>query len=94
MGRITDKEFAALPAILAANDANGGDFGLVENIKFDGDRRVLGGILASLQRRGVIELHEPVTTDSGTWTQFTIEEEMVLHLKGIIERTNYHERKR
>lgn len=79
---LTAKELAVIPAILAANDENGGDFGLVESIQFEGDRRVLGGILTSLQRKGVLEVHEPVTTDSGTWTQFTIEEAMVLQLKG------------
>lgn len=87
MSRLTDKEFALLPAILIANDANGGDFGLVESIQFEGDRRILGGILSSLQKKGVLELHEPVRTDSGVWTQFTIEEAMVYHLKGILKRS-------
>jgi hypothetical protein len=81
--RLTDKERAALPAILASSKANGHDFGIVETIKWEGDRKSLGGILSSLQAKGVLAIADPVQTDAGWFTQYEIPESLLPELEEL-----------
>lgn len=77
MTKITQSEMKVLIAFFKSAEGNGHDFGFVE----DGRKAVakanqLGGIVASLVKKGLIEVWEPVTTNEGTkdqqtFTQFT-----------------------
>ncbi|MDB4314489.1 hypothetical protein N9955_00520 [bacterium] len=73
--KVTDQIW---PLILSSSDSNGDDFGFVEDIVEWGatqhnlSPQQVGGALTQLQKLGKISIYEPVTTDSGTWTQFVI----------------------
>ncbi len=67
----TPLEIKVLRALFASSRGNGHDFGFIE----DGRKAVaspaqLGGVVASLVKKGAIEVYEAVTTDSGRFTQF------------------------
>jgi len=79
---LTALERKALNALLkSAYDCSGGDFALVEETKWDGDRKQLGGLLTSLQQKRAIIVNEPVETNGGPkeggerWTQVEIADE-------------------
>jgi hypothetical protein len=57
-----------------ADDESGGSFGVIESVKWS-DRKQLGGLLTSLQDKGVITVYEPHKIDGEKVTQFTINEE-------------------
>lgn len=72
MTTLTALETKVLTALYKSAEGNGHDFGFIEDArKAVGQPRQLGGVVTSLQAKGVIEVHSPVTTDSGTYTQFT-----------------------
>lgn len=68
--RLTKQEKRALRAIHAAAALNGFDFALTADVAFPAKEFVALSI--SLQDKGFITVHDPVTTDSGTWTQITL----------------------
>ena len=68
----TATEIAVLKALFESAEGNGHDFGFIEDARSAVKSKAsLGGIVASLSKKKLITIHEPVTTDSGTWTQFT-----------------------
>jgi len=69
MKTLTNLERTVLENLFDSASGNGHDFGLIEEAGIDA--RQARAIVVSLQKKGIIEIHEPVTTDSGTWTQFT-----------------------
>ena len=66
---ITELERAVLSALWESSDGNGHDFGLVEDCRAACEPQQLGGVIASLSKKGFIIVHEVVTTQSGRWTQ-------------------------
>lgn len=70
----TATEQTALRTAFNSARRNGHDFGFVEDLVRDlrplGPQAV-GALVTSLQQKGILEVHKPVTTDSGTFTQFT-----------------------
>lgn len=69
---LTAKELNLLKTLHISSDGNGHDFGFIEAGKtLFPSPATLGGVVSSLSKKGLIVVHEPVTTDSGTWTQFT-----------------------
>jgi hypothetical protein len=72
MQDFTSSELIVLAALFESARGNGHDFGFIEDARpVVKSKASLGGIVASLSKKNVITIHEPVTTDSGTWTQFT-----------------------
>jgi hypothetical protein len=71
MLNLTSYEKQVLKALYKSADGNGHDFGFIEDARGIVPKASLGGVVASLDKKGIIYVHEPVTTDSGTWTQFT-----------------------
>jgi len=68
----TSSELAVLKVLFASADGNGHDFGFIEDARSAVKSKAsLGGIVASLAKKKVICIEDAVTTDSGTWTQFT-----------------------
>jgi hypothetical protein len=74
---LTDLEVKVLKALFKSADGNGHDFGFIEDgRKAVSDPKSLGGVVASLVKKGIFTVHEPVTTNEGTryqqtYTQFT-----------------------
>lgn len=68
---LTEKEIKLLRPLFESSAGNGHDFGFTEDVRgvFD-DPKTHPGVLASLQEKGIIDIGQPVTNDSGTWTQF------------------------
>lgn len=66
---LTVLETTVFDALKKSNEGNGGDFFLVEEARGVVAVDALGGVISSLVKKGVIEVCEAVTTDSGTWTQ-------------------------
>jgi len=78
--KLTPLEIAVLKAMLASSRKNGHDFGIVEDCRSAVSKpSQLGGVVASLSKKGIIMVCEPVTTDTGTYTQFMIENFSVIH---------------
>ena len=71
--QLTALERIVLRDLLESWDGNGRDFGFIEDINLDGKRA--RGVVSSLVKKDLIEVHEAVTTDSGRWTQFDFFEE-------------------
>jgi hypothetical protein len=70
--RMTDRETQVFNALKLSADGNGGDFAMVEDLRgLRMSGQVLGALLTTLQAKKIITVHEPVTTDSGRWTQVT-----------------------
>ncbi len=68
---ITVLEQKVLTALFHSSAGNGHDFGFVEDCrKAVAKADQLGGVIASLSKKGLIHVHEPVVTD-GVWTQTT-----------------------
>jgi hypothetical protein len=74
---LTPLEQKVLEALKDNAAGNGGDFGIVEDIdtKVLGiNRQQLGGILTTLQAKGVIAVHPAVKVNGEYWvTQFTLD---------------------
>ena len=69
---LTNNERRVLGELWNSACGNGHDFGFIEDARTAVDNpRSLGGVVSSLSKKGLIDIHDPVTTDSGTWTQFT-----------------------
>jgi hypothetical protein len=74
---LTNFELSVLSALRKSAAGNGDDFGLIEDARIAVPQaNQLGGVISSLVKKGIIAVHEAVTTDSGTWTQFTWEIEI------------------
>lgn len=69
--QLTPKEREVLTLLIEESRANGHDFGVVECIKWDG--RSLGGLLTSLQTKGVIvEIDSTIVNDNEKVTQYVL----------------------
>lgn len=85
---ITNPGFStAFLAACVSSDGNGHDFGLTEDVvatmrDAGWSAQVAGAALTYLQQRGdvIAYIDEGVTTDSGTWHQFTLRTELVTKL--------------
>jgi len=75
MIELTELEQKALKELQKSSAGNGHDFGCVEDVKWDGTRQQLGGVITSLQGKGVLTMYEPHRTDWGMVTQFILNEE-------------------
>lgn len=75
--KLTLLEATVLRVLIKSAAGNGDDFGFIEDARDAVNPKQLGGVVSSLVKKGVINVHEAVTTDSGRWTQFTwpVEEE-------------------
>lgn len=76
---LTQSEKVALQAAFKSADGNGHDFGCVEDVTADlrpMKAQAVGALVSSLVKKGVLRVHDAVTTDSGTWTQFTWSKEV------------------
>ena len=70
--KLTPLELKVLVAFHKSSAGNGHDFGFTDDgAKVVDTPRQLAGVVASLVKKNLIEVYAPVTTDSGTWTQFT-----------------------
>jgi hypothetical protein len=70
---LTENEVQALRAAYRSAYQNGHDFGFVEDIVRDlkpMKAQAVGALVTSLVQKKLIEVHPPVTTDSGTYHQF------------------------
>jgi len=75
--KLTPLEARAMEAARISSAGNGHDFGFVEDIieaMSDLRPQAVGGIVTSLSRKRLIYVSAPLTTDTGTWTQFTLAE--------------------
>jgi hypothetical protein len=69
---LTALEMSVLKAMRVSAAGNGDDFGFIEDCRSAvASKASLGGVVSSLSKKGLIQVWEAVTTDSGTWTQFT-----------------------
>lgn len=68
---LTKLEHSVLSALFDSSGGNGHDFGFVEDCRKTCKANQLGGVISSLSKKGIIAVHDPVTTDSGRWTQTT-----------------------
>jgi hypothetical protein len=75
---LTTFETQVLAELKESSNGNGHDFGFIEDVK---DLKRARGVIASLVKKGWIDVHDAVTTDSGRWTQFTFTDEAREHLK-------------
>ena len=66
---LTPLETEVLNNLFDSAEGNGHDFGYTEDHGID--PKQAGGVISSLVKKNIIMVHEPVTTDSGTWHQFT-----------------------
>ena len=79
---LTGKEQEVLDLLTAnAQDEAGGDFGLLENVRYKTlglTGQQFGALVTSLQTKGYVSVHGPVETNGGPrrggerWTQFTL----------------------
>lgn len=72
--KLTKLEQKALTALQASSRANGHDFGLLETVKWDGDRKRLGALVTSLRKKGVITSIDEAETDEARYTQYVLAE--------------------
>jgi hypothetical protein len=66
---LTELEARVLAALRQqAHECSGGDFAIVEELKVSRwcSRQALGGVLTSLQAKGIIVVNEPLITNEGT----------------------------
>jgi hypothetical protein len=69
MTRLTALEREVLENLFDSSSGNGHEFGFIEEHGIDA--RQARAIVVSLQKKRIIYIHEPITTDGGTSTQFT-----------------------
>lgn len=68
--KLTEMERKVLEALYESSEDNGHDFGCIEDARGVVGVDQLGAIVSNLVKKGLIEIYDSVTTDSGTWTQF------------------------
>lgn len=70
--KFTQLEKAVLTILYKSANGNGHDFGFIEDARSAvKNPRELAGVISSLVKKDIITVWDAVTTDSGTWTQFT-----------------------
>ena len=70
--KFTQLEKAVLAELYESASGNGHDFGFIEDARSAvKNPRELAGVISSLVKKDIIVVWDPVTTDSGTFTQFT-----------------------
>ena len=67
----TELETIALKALWESAKGNGHDFGMIEDLRAVLSPSQIGGVVSSLVKKDIITVHDTITNDSGTWTQFT-----------------------
>ena len=67
--QLTTLEREVLDNLFVSSSRNGHDFGFIEDHGIDA--RKARAIVVSLQKKGIIAIHDPVNTSGGTWTNFT-----------------------
>ena len=76
---LTRLEAQVMKALILSSHGNGHDFGLIEDARGVVGPSQLGGVVASLVKKGLIVVHEPYNG----WTQFTWPFEIQTH--GAVE---------
>lgn len=66
---LTALESQVLEELFCSASGNGHDFGYIEDAGIPSKQA--RGVVASLAKKGIIDIHEPITNESGTFTQFT-----------------------
>lgn len=66
---LTPLEREVLQNLYESADGNGQDFGFTEDHGIN--PKQARGVLSSLIKKGIIEVHEAITNCTGTWHQFT-----------------------
>ena len=69
MTRLTTLEREVLNNLFESSSGNGHDFGFIEEHGIDA--RQARAIVVSLQKKGIIDIDDPMTRDGVTLTQFT-----------------------
>ena len=73
MSELTELETKALEALKEEQLSNDDCFGLVEMVVWEGNRKQLGALITSLQKKGYFESIDFVKTDQ-TYTQYVLTE--------------------
>ena len=73
MNELTELEKKALAALQDEQMENDNCFGLVESVAWEGDRKQLGALITSLQKKGYFESIDFVKTDQ-IYTQYVLAE--------------------
>jgi hypothetical protein len=81
MEKITKYESEVLDGLIESSKANGHDFGIIEDLRGPFNMRQARGAISSLVKKNWITVHDAVTNESGTWTQFTFTAEARVALK-------------
>jgi hypothetical protein len=68
---LTALERVLIPLLQEESAANGHDFGVLEQVRWT-DRRQLGGVITSLQAKGVITEVDKTVVDDQTITQYVL----------------------
>lgn len=77
MTKLTANELKTLKVLFNSAKGNGHDFGFTDDAKgIFAAPRTLSGVISSLVKKGIITVHESITTNEGTkdqatYTQFT-----------------------
>jgi hypothetical protein len=80
--KLNAMETAVLLAMGESNDSNGGDFGLVEDVKIPGlTGKQIGGYVTILQKKGLVQVHPPTPVNDYYVTQFDITKKGLAELK-------------
>ena len=66
---LTALESQVLEELFCSASGNGHDFGFIEDAGID--PKQARGVVASLAKKGIIQIWDPVTNECGTFTQFT-----------------------
>jgi len=69
-GHFTNMELEVVMNFFRDAEGNGHDFGFTDAHGI-GDNKVARGVIASLVKKKIIDVHESFTNESGTWRQFT-----------------------
>lgn len=72
--KTTKSEIAVLEKLFESASGNGHDFGLIEDAREAVPTKSLAGVVSSLVKKGLIQVHEAVNNGEEVWTQFTWKE--------------------
>lgn len=67
--QLTELEEKVLKNLYMSADGNGHDFGFTDDHGID--PKQARGVISSLIKKNIIEVHEAITNETGTWHQFT-----------------------